>query len=195
MNEQKVLMDVQIFPLVSERWDAFESLMGVNGGDEGCWCMWWRLSEEQFEQQKGDSNKEALKQLAYQGKVPGLLAYINGEVAAWCSIGPRANYPALHRYWSLNHSEDNKTWSIVCFFVNEKYRRKGLMMSLIEEAMSYAKQHGAKFIEGYPVQPKEQLTGYEGFTGLLPIFERLGYTQVDQNERGQYLMRYRFGFI
>ena len=48
-------------PLDKERWKDFEILFGARGACGGCWCMSWRLARSDFEKQKGDGNKRAMK--------------------------------------------------------------------------------------------------------------------------------------
>jgi len=46
------------------------------GACGGCWCMSWRLKKSDFQKQKGDMNKEAMKRLVEQNESIGVLAYI-----------------------------------------------------------------------------------------------------------------------
>ena len=62
-------------PLTSRRWPDFENLFGPNGACGGCWCMWWRIKRSQYDQQKGEGNRLAMRAIVDAGQVPGLLAY------------------------------------------------------------------------------------------------------------------------
>jgi len=86
-----------VHPLTPERWPDFVRLFGERGVGGGCWCMGWRLPDrQQYLQQKGDSNREAMHALVRGGCVPGLLAYDGPEPIGWCAVAPREAYPALH---------------------------------------------------------------------------------------------------
>lgn len=61
---------VKVLPLVSERWKDLESVVGSKG-DSGCWCMWWRLGDEEFEEQRGEANKMALREIVDSVECPG----------------------------------------------------------------------------------------------------------------------------
>ena len=50
-----------------DRWNDFETLFGEKGAYGGCWCMWWRISRKEFEQQQGDGNRRAMQQLVASG--------------------------------------------------------------------------------------------------------------------------------
>ncbi|WP_366922867.1 hypothetical protein MFMK1_003346 [Metallumcola ferriviriculae] len=42
-------------------------------------CIWWRLPENEFERQCGESNKNAMKEIVNSGKASGIIAYIGDE--------------------------------------------------------------------------------------------------------------------
>ena len=59
-------------------------------------------------------------------------------------------------------------WSIVCFFVDKRYQRQGLMVRLLQAAVGYTAENGAQIVEGYPVDPGDGRVdgGSSGFMGL-----------------------------
>jgi GNAT superfamily N-acetyltransferase len=140
--------------------------------------MWWRLPRAQFQQQGGQRNKEALKAIVDSGEPPGLLAYAEGEAIAWCSVGPRPTFGALERSRTLKRVDDAPVWSVVCFFVTKPYRGRGIMAPLLSAAVEYARSHGAKIVEGYPVEPTGRLSGDRGYSGVVSAFRRAGFVEV-----------------
>ena len=66
-------LDLEFHPLTPERWADLEKLFGKQGASGGCWCMWWRLKRSEFERQKGEQNKKALKRIVDSGEIPGRL--------------------------------------------------------------------------------------------------------------------------
>ena len=88
-------MALIVHPATPERWPDIERLFGPNGACAGCWCMWWRLGRRDFERQKGEGNRAALRRLVESGGVPGLLAYQGGLPVGWCALSPRADLPVL----------------------------------------------------------------------------------------------------
>ncbi len=79
-------MELEFHPLTPDRWADFESLFGERGACGGCWCMHWRLAHADYERQKGEANKQAMKALVASGEVPGLLAYADGR--SWFNGSP-----------------------------------------------------------------------------------------------------------
>lgn len=189
-------MSIEMQPLTSTRWDDLETLFGANGACGGCWCMFWRLERAEYKKLLGDGTKALLKSMAAQGETPGLVGYVDGKPAAWCSIGPRENYRALENSRNLKRLDAEPVWSIVCFFVAKPFRKKGLMYEVLRGAVDYAVQNGAKIIEGYPIDlqhPKfagQKLSGSSGFKGIAAVFRQAGFTEVGRASETQLIMRF-----
>ena len=79
--------------------------------------MWWRLKRSEFDRQKGEKNRESMKAIVKSGEVPGIIIYLEGKPAGWCSLGPRENFPVLERSRIFKKIDDQPVWSIVCFVV------------------------------------------------------------------------------
>ncbi len=185
------LLALEFHPLTPERWKDLEALFGEQGACGGCWCMWWRLKRSQFWKQTGEGNKKALKGIVDSGETPGLLAYAKGQPIAWCSVAPREAYPVLNRSRVLKRIDDQPVWSVVCFFVAKPFRRKGVTVKLLKAAVEYAKEHGARIVEGYPVEPKKtRMPDGSAFTGLASAFRKTGFVEVLRRSETRPIMRY-----
>ena len=90
---------------------------------------------------------------------PGVLAYVDGEVAGWCSVAPRSSYRRLMGSRTIPFVDERDAWSIVCFVVRPAFRRQGLMHELLEGAVAHAAEHGAEVVEGYPVDRRRRRPG------------------------------------
>ena len=177
-------------PLTIDLWDDFSELFGPRGACGGCWCMYWRLTHSEFEQNKGDKNKRAMKALVKSGEVPGIIAYERGEPVAWCSIAPRERFSRLDRSRILKPVDDKPVWSVVCFFIAKRARKRGLSLAILNAAVRYAFEHGAGIIEGYPVEPKKGKTAdVFAYTGLASVFTRAGFDEVARRSETRPIMR------
>lgn len=186
-----ILPAFTIHPLTSERWPDLEALFGVRGACGGCWCMWWRLRQKEWDLQKGEANKEAFRGIITSGPPPGLLAYADGEPAAWCQITPRSGVPRLTRAPQMPPANDLELWAISCFFVAKTYRRRGLSVKLIEAAVAFAKQHGADAVDGYPLEPKKGASPDAfAWTGLAAAFRAAGFEEISRRSPTRPNMRY-----
>lgn len=187
-------MEMTFRPLTAETWPDFEALFGKNGACGGCWCMWWRMTRAEFGAQKGAGNKAAMRALVEAGHVPGILAYADGRAVGWCSVAPREEFSALERSRILKRVDGTPVWSIVCFFVEKSHRRQGVTIRLIRAAVEYAQSRGAKTVEAYPVEPREEkMPDPFAFTGLASAFRQAGFAEVERRSETRPIMRYEIG--
>lgn len=153
--------------------------------------MLWRLTHAEFERQKGQGNKEAMKAIVEAGAVPGILAYLDERPIGWCAIAPRANYPALARSRVLKPIDDTPVWSVACLFVAKEHRRKGISVQLLSAAVEYVRQQGGKVVEGYPVEPKSRtMPAAFVWTGLAAAFLSAGFVECARRSETRPIMRY-----
>ena len=182
---------LEFHPVTAERWPDLERLFGERGACGGCWCMWWRLTRSQFDAQKGQQNKAALKQLVQSGAAPGMLVYVHNEPVGWCAIAPRERYSALERSRVLKPVDDQPVWSVTCFFIAKPFRRKGMTTALLRAAVAYAREQGASIVEGYPIEAKTgTMPEVYAFTGLSPAFRKAGFVEVLRRSETRPIMRY-----
>ena len=116
--------------------------------------MYWRRTAADFNRRKGRANRASLRGLVTSGRLPGLLAYIDRTPAGWCSVGPRDAFPRLEQARVLRRIDAEPVWSVVCFYVSQSHRRQGISVALLEGAAAFARRHGARILEGYPVEPR-----------------------------------------
>jgi len=191
VDKKDTLSGLAFYPLTGDRWADFEHLFGERGACGGCWCMWWRLKRSEFEQQKGEGNRKAMKAIVDSGEVPGILAYAGNVPVAWCSVAPRASFPVLNRSRVLKKIDESPVWAIVCFFVEKNYRNKGISVQLLRAAIEYVKERGGTVLEGYPVEPKkDKMPAAFAWTGLASAFKKAGFLEVARRSETRPMMRF-----
>lgn len=154
-------------------WDDFASFMVPKTG-RGCVCMSYRNSS------LGPAERiDAMHALCDAEPGPGVLAYVDGTVAGWCSVAPREEYRRLLQSRTIPAVDDERRWSVVCFVVRPGFRKRGLLHPLLDGAVEFASRHGARLVEGYPVDSGgrrvEQTMGY---VGSVELFEAHGFRRV-----------------
>jgi GNAT superfamily N-acetyltransferase len=190
-SKGKAELKLQVQALVPSRWHDLEKLFGERGACGGCWCMWWRMKRAEFKQKKGEKNKKAFKKIVASGEVPGIIAYVNGEPVGWCAVAPREKYPLLDNSRVLARVDPEPVWSITCFFVAKPFRGKGVTGQLAKAAVAYAREQGAKIVEGYPVEPKKgRMPDPFVYTGLISTFQSAGFEEVLRRSETRPIMRY-----
>lgn len=186
-----MIADLEFRPLTFGNWQDIQTLFEEDRVCRACWCMWWRVSAADWMKRRGKENKNALKALVDSGKVPGILAYFNGQPVGWVSMSPRVEYARLERSRTLKRIDDKPVWSVVCFFVAKPFRRRGVSTKLLEVAVDYARKRGAIIIEGYPSKSSEKQQDPLVYTGLVSMFEKVGFGPV-AGSKTRTIMRYVF---
>ena len=182
---------LQFHPVTPDRWKDFEKLFGPNGACAGCWCMWWRLPRAEFTQKHYAGNKRAIKKIITTGQEPGMLAYADSEPIGWCAIAPREVYQSLDRSNVLQRVDDQPVWSVTCFYIARGYRKHGVTALLLQAAIQFARQHGAKIVEGYPIDAGgEKKSTTSVFTGVASTFAQAGFVEVARRSPTRPIMRY-----
>ncbi|MBM4176112.1 MAG: GNAT family N-acetyltransferase [Ignavibacteria bacterium] len=176
--------------LTPSRWKDLEKLFGKRGACGGCWCMWWKLSRKDFEKQKGIKNKNAFKKIVLNNEKPGILAYFNDEPVGWCAISPREKYPFLESSRVLKRIDEQKVWSVVCFFVEKPFRKKGITIELLKATIDYVRKSGGKILEGYPIEPINGKTAdVFAWTGIASAFRKAGFNEIARHSPTRPIMR------
>lgn len=182
---------MKFVPVTKEHWSNFETLFGKRGACGGCWCMFWRLTRKEFESQKGEKNRRAMKALIQSGEIPGILAFSEDKAVAWCSVAPRDHFPALARSRILKPLDELPAWSITCFFVDKQFRRRGLSAQMIRAAVDYVKKQGGTIVEAYPVEPrKDKMPDAFAWTGLASAFIKAGFKECARRSETRPMMRF-----
>lgn len=182
-------MKIIVHPLTPERWEDFARLFGPRGACAGCWCQWWRLAPTAWRAGKQGGNREAMRRLVDSGVVPGLLAYDGTEPVGWLAVAPRADYPKLANSRLLAPVDGQTVWSVTCFFVARSHRGQGITGQLLTAAAQHARKAGARWLEGYPVDPGSKQADAFVFTGLHSAFTKAGFVEVTRRSPTRPLMR------
>jgi GNAT superfamily N-acetyltransferase len=152
--------------------------------------MLWRLKHSEFEKQKGDRNRSAMKSVVDSGQVPGLLGYVDGQSVGWCAIAPRENFVRLESSRILKRTDQQPVWSVACLFVAKPFRRRGVSKALLVAAAQHVRQRGGKIVEGYPVEPKKaSIPDVFAWTGLASAFVRAGFVEIARRSPTRPIMR------
>ncbi|MFZ6011785.1 MAG: GNAT family N-acetyltransferase [Bacteroidota bacterium] len=177
--------------LTTETWKDFEKLLGPRGACGGCWCMTWRLPKATYEKQKGDGNKRAIHNLVKQREQVGILAFDGDEPVGWCAVAPREKYVRLAKSRVLKPVDEQKVWSVSCFFISKSHRRKGVSIKLLNALLDHARKKKVKILEAYPVEPKDNsMPDVFAWTGFMNSFIKAGFREVKRHSPSRPIVRY-----
>ena len=188
--------EIECRTLTPGRWDDLLELFGERGAYSGCWCMFFRTRQAEFDEgarNKGRGNRRAFKKLIDSRKVPGLLAYLDGRPVGWCSVAPRSEFGRVERSPTTKPVDDESgVWSIVCFYIDRHHRGRRVASALLAGAVEHARKKGARIVEGYPIDSSvRKVPNSEGYFGFQSMFEAAGFEEVARRSRSRPLMRYR----
>jgi GNAT superfamily N-acetyltransferase len=178
-------------PLSPERWADFEKLFGERGACGGCWCMSWRIPPKEFQKNKGQGNKTAMRKLVRAGEQIGIIGYLNKEPVAWCAVAPREKYSRLENSRVLRRIDDQPVWSITCFFIAKPCRRMGLSVEMLKGVIAFCKKKKIEILEAYPIRPySKNMPAAFAWTGFVSAFEKAGFVEAKRWSKSRPIMRY-----
>ena len=165
-------MTIEVHPVTPERQADFIRLFEARGSPHYCWCMIYR-DRKAHEMSKDEKRHRMLALIASNTPI-GLLAYEEGEPAAWCSIAPRQSFPKLERSRAMPTGAAQPAWTVTCFFAKRPLRGAGVTHELLRAAVDYARANGASAIEGYPWDTSGNHSRFKGHSSA---FRALGFAQ------------------
>ncbi|MEJ7757729.1 MAG: GNAT family N-acetyltransferase [Nocardioidaceae bacterium] len=184
-------------------WDDLQSVFGTRGQAARCQCQRYKLQpREAFAGFPAEERAHRLRQQADAGHkeaetTSGLVAYLDSEPVGWCAVEPRTAYPGLRRNnrvpWA-GRSEvktDDSVWAVTCFFSRVGFRKRGVSRSLARAAVDFARDHGARAIEGYPMTTNNVILE-ELHVGTVGVFADAGFTEVSRPTLRRCVMRIDF---
>lgn len=171
---------IEVLPATADRFQDVSSILAPGKpGSAACWCLSYRIPGPEFNALTGDERPARLRRFAEEGTPPGVIGYVDGEAAGWCSVSPRSGHHRLARSRTIPAVDGVPVWSIICFVVRPPFRRRGLAARLLHGAVDYARASGAPAVEAYPVDPGggriSSALAYPGTTGL---FESAGFDRI-----------------
>lgn len=176
------------------RWDDVQHALTGGGDGASCQCIWPVLSNKDWNATTKEQRTEMLRSEIESGPPPGVIAYVDGEAAGWIRIGPRTAQARVPRTRiiaaaSAEPFDDASVWAVTCFVVRREHRGTGLNGELIRAAVEYARDSGARLIEGYPVDTGgDAKRSNDLFHGTLGTFLAAGFEERAQLKPGRALV-------
>ncbi len=137
------MSDYIVKPLCPGTWDAFAQLAELhNGVWNGCWCTWFHT----FHAEKGftaEGNRALKERLVSEGRAHAALVFDGDKAVAWCEYGTPEELPNIYHRKEYEASLDRlPDYRITCFFVDKRYRRKGMAGVALDGALQLIAQAG-----------------------------------------------------
>jgi GNAT superfamily N-acetyltransferase len=88
---------------------------------------------------------------------------------------------------------DDSVWAVSCFVARAGFRRRGIGHALARAAVDFARERGARALEGYPIlNPSGQTTAGELHVGTRSMFADAGFAEVNRPTIRRVVMRIDF---
>lgn len=191
---------IRVVPANEATWDDLQTILAGEG--RGCQCQYFKLTDAEWHggveiAVRGDR----LRQQTNCGdptaaSSSGLVAYCDDVPAGWCAVEPRTDFPRLLKTripWTGRSEDktDDHVWAVTCFVVRKDYRRRGIAGALALSAVSFAREHGAQSVEGYPrlTTDGEETGDMALYVGSREIFAGAGDHQVSNPTPRRAVMR------
>ncbi len=199
--------EVTIVPANEASWEDLQAVLGTRGDPSRCQCQRYKLQPRESWASVG--SEELAFRLRTQtdcsrpesGLTTGLVAYLDGEPIGWCAVEPRSAYPRLLLKtlvpWAGRAEEktDDSVWAVTCFVTSAGFRRRGISRALARATVDFARQRGARALEGYPMitQSGQQISLLgELHVGSRSIFADAGFAEVSHPTLRRVVMRIDF---
>jgi GNAT superfamily N-acetyltransferase len=192
--------DVRVVPANEASWDDLQAVFG-RGAAAKCQCQRIKLGDHDWYAMPVADRAHRLREKADCGhpdadRSSGMVAYLDGQPVGWVAVEPRASYRRLRGSsvpWSGRNEDpdDPEVWAIVCFAIRPGYRGQGLTRPLAAAAVEYARAHGAKAVEAYPMLPKpgQAVSWGEMNVGSRATFAAAGFRDVSRPTTRRAVMR------
>jgi GNAT superfamily N-acetyltransferase len=207
MADTAMTPGVTIVPANEASWEDIEAVFGTRGDPSRCQCQRYKMQPRESWASVGP--EELAFRLRTQtdcghpksGTTSGLVAYLDDEPVGWCAVEPRTAYPRLllktRVPWAdrAEDKTDDSVWAVTCFVTRAGFRRRGISRALAGAAVDFARQRGARALEGYPMitQPGQQITLLgELHVGSRSIFAAAGFAEVSRPTLRRVVMRIDF---
>ena len=192
---------IVVMPANEARWEDLQAVFGPRGYAARCQCQHFKIRHAEWRSVSAAERAERLRAQTGCGnrkasRTSGLVAYLDGEPVGWCAVEPRTAYPRLRdtRIPWIGRDEDpgdDGVWAVTCFVTRVGFRRRGVMRALARAAVGFARERGARALEGYAMITKagQEIVWGELYVGSRSIFADAGFAEVSRPTPRRALMR------
>ena len=206
MTRAGTMPTLTVVPANEASWEDVRAIFGKRGDPSRCFCQRFKMRPRESWASVGP--EELAVRLRTQtecghpasGATSGLVAYLDREPVGWCAVEPRTAYPRLLSKtrvpWEgrTEDKTDDSVWAVTCFVTRTGYRRRGISRALARAAVDFARERGARALEGYPMiaEAGEDFLVGELHVGTRRIFRDAGFTEIAHPTLRRVVMRIDF---
>jgi GNAT superfamily N-acetyltransferase len=201
-TRQLVDAALTIRPANEASWDDLQKILSSTA-PANCQCQRYKMRpKECFISFPAEERADRLRIQTDPGcadaeATTGLVAYLDDEPVGWCAVEPRTAYIGPVRggrvAWTGRSEDrtDDSIWALTCFVTRAGFRRRGISLALARAAVDFARDHGARAVEGYPMTTTNVVSD-ELHVGTEGTFAAAGFTEVSRPSPRRVVMRVDF---
>jgi GNAT superfamily N-acetyltransferase len=193
---------ISVVPANEASWEDIQAVLGTRGEPSSCQCQRYKMQPGESWASVGARGLASRLRTqtggpAESGTTSGLVAYLDGEPVGWCAVEPRTAYEGLLRNnrvpWAgrAEDKTDDSVWAVTCLFTRAGFRKRGVSRALARAAVDFARERGARAIEGYPMTTKNVILE-ELHVGTEGVFADAGFAEVSRPTLRRVVMRIDF---
>lgn len=179
---------LRIEPVTPGHIPALDELF-AHGDPRHCQCAFLRMSAAEFSAASPADRREvhldAIRAAQREDSKAGQVALDDHGPVGWVSIGPRSSFPRLAGIRVLAATAgslppvDGSLWSVVCFVIAVRARRRGVATALLRAVVEWADDQQIAALEGCPVETEgRRRPGSALWRGTVSMFESAGFQVV-----------------
>lgn len=198
------MTELLIKPANEASWEDLQTIFGKSDYSSDCQCQRFKVRDGDWRVVSQEEREARL--LAQTGcsdgsddETSGLVGYLDGEPVGWCAVEPRTAYVRLLRSrvpWAERNEDpdDDGVWAVTCFVTRKGFRRRGITYELAKATVDFARERGARALEGYPMitYPGKEITWGELHVGSHHVFAEAGFKEVTHPTKRRLVMRIDF---
>ncbi len=166
-----------------ETWPAYAELIERhNGVWGGCWCMGFHEGTPEEADTTVCKRDRKLRRVS-TGKAHAAVVFDGNLAVGWCQFGPAPEIRPQNKFKRkyLPELPREPDWRISCFFVDKRYRGKGVSSLALEGAIDAIAKAGGGLVEAYPENVDgRNIAGAYIYLGTIPMFEKRGFVKLRQ---------------
>jgi GNAT superfamily N-acetyltransferase len=195
--------EVTVVPANEASWADLQTVFGTRGPASRCLCQRFKLARrESFASFPAEERAHRLREQTDCGHresstTSGLVGYLDGEPVGWCAVEARTAYGGLLRNnrvpWAdrMEDKTDDSVWAVTCLFTRAGFRKRGVSRALARTAVAFARERGARALEGYPITTTDVILE-ELNVGTVAVFAAAGLVEVSRPTSRRVVMRIDF---
>lgn len=186
--------EYEIRPLTGQTWDAFAALCVRNNGAGmgGCWCCWFHNATMTERRAAGGDDWRGYKERRVrEGRAHAALVFDGDTAVGWCEYGSPDELPGIaHRKEVESAGTPLPDYRMTCFFVDRRYRRKGVATAALDGAVKLIADAGGGVVEAYPQDTGgKKVAASFLYNATRGMFERAGFSYDRPKGKNHCIMR------